>query len=373
MLNSRLFKAIILPGLIFQSVVIAGGYATGRELVEFFLTKGPMEGLLGIGVAAVIWSAVLSLSFELSRMTASYDYKNFFQHLLGRGWFLFEIAYAMILILVLSVIGTAAGAMFAVVTGLPPLVGTLFLVCAIGFLTFKGSKTIEKVLAGWSIILYLVYAAFLFWGFNKFGSDIMERFTFEEQSSDWFVSGIKYASYNLAVVPTILFCVNHIESRKEAFTAGILGGLLAIIPGVLFYLVMIGFYPQILTSPVPVNDILSAMQMPLLLIVFNVVIFGTFIETGTALLHAVNERISNAYLKEGKNLPRYMRPTVALVLLVLSIFVGEKVGLINLIANGYGLLTYVFLAVFILPLFTIGIYKIFWAPQTGNDPASQQQ
>lgn len=358
-MNSRLFKAIILPGLIFQSVVIAGGYATGRELVEFFLTKGPMEGLMGITIAAIVWSAVLSLSFELSRMTKSYDYKSFFQNILGRGWFLFEIAYAMILVLVLSVIGTAAGAMFSVVTGLPPLSGTLFLVCAVGFLTFKGSETIEKVLAGWSIILYLVYAAFLFWGFKKFGGEIFDNFTFSEGSSDWFIGGVKYASYNLAVVPTILFCVNHIETRKEAFTAGILGGLLAIIPAILFYLVMIGFYPGILTSAVPVNDILSAMEMPLLLIIFNVVIFGTFIETGTALLHAVNERIAGAYSDSRKIMPKYIRPAVALVLMVLSIFVGEKVGLINLIANGYGILTYVFLTVFILPLFTVGLYKIF--------------
>jgi uncharacterized membrane protein YkvI len=366
MINSRLFKAIILPGLIFQSVVIAGGYATGRELVEFFLNRGPLEGLLGLATATIIWSVVLALSFELSRMTKSYDYKSFFQLLLGRGWFLFEIAYAMILVLVLSVIGTAAGAMFSVVTGLPPLSGTLLLVCAIGFLTFKGSETIEKVLAGWSIVLYLTYAAFLFWGFRKFGGDIIEHLTFNEQSSDWFVGGVKYAAYNLAVVPTILFCVNHIESRKEAFTAGILGGLLAIIPAILFYLVMVGFYPGILTSAVPVNDILGAMQMPLLLIIFNVVIFGTFIETGTALLHAVNERIANAYIKEGKILPGYVRPIVALVLLILSIFVGEKVGLINLIANGYGMLTYVFLAVFILPLFTIGVYKIFGAKNAAD-------
>ena len=39
----------LLPGFIFQSVVIAGGYGTGRELVEFFLTQGPLGGLLGIG------------------------------------------------------------------------------------------------------------------------------------------------------------------------------------------------------------------------------------------------------------------------------------------------------------------------------------
>jgi uncharacterized membrane protein YkvI len=359
MIKGQLFKAIILPGLIFQSVIIAGGYATGRELVEFFLSKGPVEGLLGIAVATVIWCAVLALSFEFSRSTQSYDYKSFFQHLLGRGWILFEIAFSLTLVLILSVIGTAAGAMFSQVSGLPPLWGTLILVCAVGFLTFKGSKTIERVLAGWSLLLYAVYAAFLFWGFKKFGGDIVSHFTFSGQSSDWFVGGIKYASYNLAIVPTILFCVSHINSRAEALTAGVLGGLLAIIPGVLFYLVMVGFYPAILTSAVPVNDILAAMQMPLLLIIFNVVIFGTFIETGTALLHAVNERIATAYALNNRSLPTHIRPAVAITIMTLSIFVGEKVGLVSLIANGYGILTYIFLGIFILPLFTIGSYKIF--------------
>jgi len=214
-------------------------------------------------------------------------------------------------------------------------------------------------LAGWSIVLYAVYAVFLIWGFKKFGGDILSHFSLRESDSDWFVGGVKYATYNIAVVPTILFCISHIETRKEAFTAGILGGLLAMLPAVLFYLVMVGFYPEILSSAVPVNDILAAMQIPVLLITFNIVIFGTFIETGTALLHAVNERIARVYSVNNKKLPTYLRPAVALVIMTLAIFVGDKIGLIDLIRHGYGFLTYVFLAVFILPLLTIGSYKIF--------------
>ena len=42
------FKKYFLPGFVFQSVVIGGGYGTGRELVEYFLKYGPVEGLLGL-------------------------------------------------------------------------------------------------------------------------------------------------------------------------------------------------------------------------------------------------------------------------------------------------------------------------------------
>ena len=36
-----MFRRLILPGLAFKAIVIGGGYATGRELAEYFLPSGP--------------------------------------------------------------------------------------------------------------------------------------------------------------------------------------------------------------------------------------------------------------------------------------------------------------------------------------------
>ena len=38
---SDFFRRYLLPGFVFEAAVIGGGYATGRELVEFFLPAGP--------------------------------------------------------------------------------------------------------------------------------------------------------------------------------------------------------------------------------------------------------------------------------------------------------------------------------------------
>ena len=91
MTKTTAFRRYLLPGFLFQSVVIAGGYGTGRELVEFFLTQGPLGGLLGIAVATIIFSAVSMVTFELARVWGAFDYRHFFQNLLGRGWWLFEV------------------------------------------------------------------------------------------------------------------------------------------------------------------------------------------------------------------------------------------------------------------------------------------
>ena len=50
------FRRYLLPGLVFQSIIIAGGYGTGREAVEFFLEYGAVGGLLGMVPATILVS-----------------------------------------------------------------------------------------------------------------------------------------------------------------------------------------------------------------------------------------------------------------------------------------------------------------------------
>ena len=51
------FQRYLLPGLAFKALVIGGGYATGREVAEFFLPSGPWGGLAAIALATVLFSA----------------------------------------------------------------------------------------------------------------------------------------------------------------------------------------------------------------------------------------------------------------------------------------------------------------------------
>ncbi len=81
--NATTFQRIWLPGFLFQSVIIGGGYATGRELLEFFLSSGPVGGLLGMLVATVAFSVIAVLFFELARLTSSYNYRHFFSATVG--------------------------------------------------------------------------------------------------------------------------------------------------------------------------------------------------------------------------------------------------------------------------------------------------
>ena len=104
------FQRFVLPGLAFKAVVIGGGYATGREIAEFFLPAGPWGGIAAMAVATAIWCVVCSTTFVFARRLRERDYRSFFRALLGRAWPVFEIAYVIFVVLILAVFGAAAGA-----------------------------------------------------------------------------------------------------------------------------------------------------------------------------------------------------------------------------------------------------------------------
>ena len=360
----RFFQRYLLPGFVFQSVVIAGGYGTGRELVEFFLSLGPAAGLLAMLVSTLVWSCVCAATFEFARRFSVFDYRRFFRRLLGRGWFLFEVCYLLLLLIVLAVIASAAGSIIRDALGFGYVAATIGMVAAIGALVFWGSRVLERFLSLWSILLYGVFAVFLAISLNRFGEGIAASFSASQWSSGWFFGGIEYAAYNLGTIPAVLFAIRHCKRRSEALASGFLAGPIAMLPGLFFYLCMAAQYPAILNQDVPAKSLLDALGIPWFGLLFQIVLFGTLIETGASLIHAVNERVDGLYRESGREYPRRLRPTAALAFLGAGALTAQ-IGLRDLIASGYGMITWGFLLVYVAPVLTVGVWKLLRA---GREP-----
>ena len=258
---------------------------------------------------------------------------------------------------VLAVIASAAGSILQETFGLPYVVGVVGIMSAIGFLVFEGTGIIERALAGWSFVLYGTYVVLFVWSLATFGPEIAAALRDVPVGSGWMIGGIRYAAYNVAIVIVLLFPVRHMTSRKDALVAGALAGPIAIIPGFFLLLVMAGHYPQVVTETVPVNLVLEQLGSRGFQIFFQIVLFGTLIETGTGMIHGVNERLASTFEEAGRELPAAARPLIAVSLLIVGALLAQF-GLIGLIARGYGTLTWVFLVVILLPLLTVGVWKI---------------
>ncbi len=364
------FKRYLLPGFVFQSIMIAGGYGTGRELVEFFLRYGPGGGMWGMLVPSTLVVSLTSMAaYELARRFRTYDYRAFFRNLLGPGWWLYEVSYLVTVLLILAVIGAAAGTFLFETFGLSPAVGAVGLLLAVGLLVFKGTETIERFLAGWSFVLYATYLVFFLWAIVGFGEAIGSALTTAESRDGWFLSGLRYGALQVFLVPAILFATRHIKTRREALWAGALTGPIAIVPGLLFFFAMAGQYPEVLERPLPANYLLELLGSRSFQIAFQVVLFGTLIETGAGLIHAFNERVAGVFSVRSASMPRWLRPAIAIALLIAGMAMS-RFGLVELIAKGYGAMTWVSLAVVVIPILTLGLLKLRSAESSrGREPS----
>jgi uncharacterized membrane protein YkvI len=112
-------------------------------------------------------------------------------------------------------------------------------------------------------------------------------------------------------------------------------------------------------------------------LLFQAMIFAALLGSGTGAVHAINERVDRAWeARRGASLSQRARLIIALGLLVGCMFLASRFGLVALIANGYRALAYILLAVYVLPLLTIGIWRLrrriaadrqsLSTPQSGN-------
>lgn len=309
-------------------------------------------------VSTIVWSIVIALCFEFARITQSFDYRSFLRHLLGRGWVIFEILFLAMVLLVIAVLGSASGVLLNEMTGLPLLAGSFLMMAGVAIVALYGSSLVEKVLSVWSIALYIVFASVIILAWVSFGDRITDAINGSSIESGWLFAGFEYAGYNMASIPALLFVARHFESRKESITAGALAGIIGIIPAIFFYISMLGAYPDIINEAIPANFLLNQLDYPVVTLIFRIILLGTFIETGTGFVHGFNERIARHLSENGRTMTSRVRLMVAVTLLLVSFIAANYFGIIDLIASGYGTITWGFWLLFMLPVLTIGLRRI---------------
>lgn len=350
------FRRFLLPGLAFKAVVIGGGYATGREIAEFFLPAGPWGGLAAMLLATAIWAIVAAATFRFAYIMGARDYRHFFQALLGKGWIAFEIAYAVFIVLILAVFGAAAGAIAAATLGVPAIVGTFALMIGIVACVAFGNAGVERVFVWVSLLLYATYAVFALLALVGVGDRIAAVFAASPPpGGDWALGGITYAGYNIIGAVIVLPVTRHFRSGRDAVIAGLVAGPLAMIPALLFFVSMCAFMPEIGSAVLPSDYILARLGHPAFHLMFQAMIFAALLESGTGAVHAINERIARA--RGGVALSPMVRAAAALALLLPCMLVAERVGLVALIASGYRALAWILILLYVLPLLLVLAFR----------------
>ena len=374
------FAIYLLPAIIGQSMIMGGGYSTGREIVEYAARFGPAGWLAVLGVF-IGFSVVCALGFELARVGKAYDYKQWIQLLIGPLWPLFDLLLIVMMLFVIAVMTAAIGSVLQTTVGMPTWIGLVIAFAVVGLLAWKGERLMERFKTIGSVALYIAYISFslLILMANPVESTPLATSAFLEPepatTSDVLISALRYVGYNLAVIPPVLFCLYRQKRRSETFASGALTGLFMTIPFALTFLCMMRFWPDpaVMDADVPWLPMLSTLGSSfggtgLWISIFGVVAGWTLLETAVGSIHALTDRIEHnlddlpAFLRpaSGEFSPR-QRAALSVGFLGLALLLAQF-GIQDLVASGYGTLAWGFIVLMLVPLLTIGVYRIVFAP-----------
>ena len=352
-------RAYILPGLAFQSVIVAGGYATGREVVEYITSYGALGGLLALVVAAITFAVILILSYEFARTFKVYEYRAFFKVLLGRLWVCYEIVFVITLLLILAVVLATAANVFWDNFQIPKSIGVLLIVAAVVFTNYFGRDVVSKTLAVCAIALTLFNFSVFVLSCLIHGSALRTQLSGAEVEAGWALSGFIFAAYNCTTIPALLYTTTAIQSRKESIGAGIVTACLAMLPGLVFHLSFLTGYRDVLSQPLPSYWIVEQLHIPYLLEGYIIILFVTLVQSGVGLLQGLIERIDGRVQESrGKPLSAWSHTGIATATLMLAAAMSAF-GIIELIAKGYRGVAIGLFLVYLVPICTLGVAKLF--------------
>ena len=352
--RSRLIRTYLVPAGVFQAVIFGGAYGTGREIAEFVSSHGPVGGLLACALIATGFSLLLVLSFEVARVTGQYEYRGFLSELIGRGAPLFDCLFAASILLVLAVNVGAATTLLDDAFGVSRGPAILFVSFAVAGLAFAGHTIIERSLTFCALTLTVLLATVVGLALGLEGSVIRDRLAMGGIDSGWPISGAQYVLYNSAVIPIILYSARELETRSECFAAAAAAGAAGAFPAVAMHVAFMARYPEVVDQPMPTYWMIEALDVPTLPTIYAVVFLALVIQTAVGLLHGLNERIETAWRScRADGLPPGVRGVIAGGAIVVSVL-GSEIGLVKLVAQGYGNLAWGYLAIYILPLVVVG-------------------
>ncbi|MBO9128168.1 GerAB/ArcD/ProY family transporter [Bacillus sp. 165] len=205
--------------------VVGAGFATGREIVEFFTLNGTY-GTIGILVSGILFmwlgTKMMILSARIQAFSAQEFNKYLFGNTVGTG---INILLLLVLFGVTSVMLSAAGAVFEEQLHLPKQIGVLFTILACILILSRGLQGVFEVNSLVVPIMMLFIIGLFSTKIMQIGPLILNSIPAGTWNTNWVSSPITYVAMNLAMAQSVLVpLASEIKDEKAIKVGGLLGG-----------------------------------------------------------------------------------------------------------------------------------------------------
>ncbi|MCT2176499.1 hypothetical protein M3F63_02260 [Brachybacterium muris] len=334
-------------GATFIGTTIGAGYASGQEILQYFVSFGPVRGPIALAIATVLFFllgwAVLWLAHRL-RTDDIHDLVNPVDSRWPTRFVDLSITVSLFGTLVIMLAG--AGAAIELQTGIPAIVGSAIMaaVCVVSILAgTSGLVIVQKIVVPLIIVVAVGVAA---WAIVNAGPSTGQAAADMVNSSplinNWMLSGVLYVAFNIQLVYAVFAPVGK-ESKGglTLFSGALLGALgIGVMAGAMVWALSANA-AVVGTADLPMVE-LAATIAPWAMVVYSIVLLLAQFTTAVSCLFGSVER----FRKAGPitKLPNWLVAVLTGALAVLL----SAIGFSSLIGTVYPILGYAGLVIIVL-------------------------
>ena len=321
---------LILPGIIatFVGTVIGAGFASGREIYQFFSIYG-LQGFLGIFLAVICLGIAGAKVYQMGVLLQPRSYEELLEYLLGKN--LAKVADVLLALFFLILIGV----MFAGT-------GSIFVMFKLGFwngvvltsliLIFVLWKGLSGLISANLLIIPLMFICTLMISIFGIIKGDRTNLVLISDGVNWIIGALQFAAYNLVLaIPVLLALAKRYPNPKILHLGSWLGALLLGCMAFLVNVVILCHFSAIRASPMPVLEIAKLMG-GWGFFIYGLVLWGEIFSTLLANVYGLTERLVSL-----TGLPSRF---LMLILVISGIFLAQ-LGFSELIAFFYPLFGWV--------------------------------
>ncbi|MCP8968876.1 YkvI family membrane protein [Ectobacillus ponti] len=224
-MNDQQWKVAKKIAATYIGTIVGAGFATGREIVEFFTMYGTY-GFLGILGSGLLFMWLGTRMMLLSMRIRAYSAQEFNKYLFGD---VFGNIVNMVLLLVLlgvtSVMLSGAGAVFQEQLNWPRQLGVLLTVFVCIFISTRGLSGVFGVNSLVVPIMMLFIIGLFSTTLSQAWPILTNSVPQEEWNWRWVTSPITYVAMNLALSQSVLVPLAYeVNDEKAVRAGGMLGG-----------------------------------------------------------------------------------------------------------------------------------------------------
>ena len=334
--------------LAFVGLLVGAGFATGKEVIQYFVSFG-YWGIVGAVIAGIVMAGAGAVILQLGSYFLAREHKFVFNNLthpIVSKFLDFAVTFTMFTVGVVMIAG--AGSTLDQQFGWPAWIGSLIMV---GIVMFTGLMDVDKVSSIISFItpfiIIAVIGAFIY-SLVNFPSDLGSLSELAQQQESpvkpWILSALNYNG--LALVLGVSMCLvigGSTANPREVGLGGLMGGLLYTVMLLMSAVTLLLNMDKVEGSDVPMLSMFDTIH-PILASIMVWVIYGLIYNTCIGMFYALGRRLTAK--SPGKYAPVFL----------ITCAVGFGISFVGFEA----LMTYVYPVIGYVGILTIGVMVAWW-------------